>query len=185
MREAPPAPLTHPEAMSTAPAAVRYRVPDRTRVSAVSLDQQLPADHPVRLIWDYVTRLDLSAFVRPSKAVEGRPGPEVIPAALLFALWLFALTEGLGSARRLAVLCTRDLPYQWLCGGRPVNYHTLADFYAGHGAALRDLFVEHIAALRAQELIELWQVTFDGRKLPANAALDSFRREPTLQAHLA
>jgi transposase len=166
-------------------AAVRYRVPDRTQVSAVSLDQQLPAAHPARLIWDFATRLDLSAFERPSKAVEGHPGADVIPAALLFALWLLGLTEGIRSARRLAALCTRDLPYQWLCGGRPVNYHTLADFYSGHGAALRELFVEHIAALRAQGLVELWQVTVDGRKVLASAAKDSFHREPTLQAHRA
>jgi len=171
--------------MSATTAAVRYRVPDRTRVSAVSLDEQLPTAHPARLIWDFVTQLDLSAFERPSKAVEGGPGPDVIPAALLFALWLFALTDGIRSARRLAVLCTRDLPYQWLCGGRPVNYHTLADFYADHGSALRDVFIDHIAALRAQGLVELWQVTADGRKVLANAAKESFHREPTLQAHRA
>jgi transposase len=171
--------------MSSVTATVRYRVPDRTQVSNVSLDEQLPADHPVRLIWAFVSRLDLSSFIRPSKAVVGHPGAEVIPATLLFALWLFGLTEGIRSARRLAVLCTRDLPYQWLCGSRPVNYHTLADFYAQHGTAVRDVFVEHIAVLRQQELIDLWQVTLDGRKVLANAATDSFHREPTLQAHLA
>jgi transposase len=170
--------------MFSVQAAVRYRVPDRTQVSAVSLDEQLPDAHPVRSLWEFVIRLDLSAFVRPSKAVEGHPGPDVIPATLLFALWLFALTEGVRSARRLSQLCLRDLPYQWLCGGRPVNYHTLADFYAQHGAALRELFVEHIAALREQELIDLWQLTLDGRKVQANAAPDSFHRAPTLQDHL-
>jgi transposase len=170
--------------MSVWSPAVRYRVPDRTQVSAVSLDEQLPDPHPARSIWAFVTHLDLSAFVRPSKAVAGHPGPDVIPASLLFALWLFALTDGIRSARRLAELCTRDLPYQWLCGGRPVNYHTLADFYARHGDALREQFIEHIAALRAQELIDLWQVTVDGRKVPANAAKGSFHRAPTLQAHL-
>jgi transposase len=170
--------------MSAPTAAVRYRVLDRTRVSAVSLDQQLPDDHPVRIIWDFVNTLDLSAFVRPSKAVQGHPGAAVIPTNLLFALWLFALTDGIRSARRLAVLCTRDLPYQWLCGGRPVNYHTLADFYADHDAALREVFIEHIATLRQQELIDLWQVTLDGRKILANAAKESFHRQASLQKHL-
>jgi transposase len=171
------------EAMST-PAAVRYRVPDRTTISSVSLDLQLPEDHPVRVIWAFVEQLDLSGFVRPSKAVEGHPGAAVIPANVLFALWLLGLTEGIRSARRLAVLCTRDLPYQWLCGGRPVNYHTLADFYADNGSALREVFIEHIAVLREQELIDLWQVTIDGRKVRANASSESFHREPTLQKHL-
>src|SRR5262249_34670702 len=148
------------------------------------LGGELPDPDAVRSLWQFVCALDLSAFVRPSKAAEGPPGPDVIPATVLFALWLFALTGGVRSARRLSELCTRDLPYQWLCGGRPVNYHTLADFYARHGAALRELFIEHIAALRAQELIDLWQGTVDGPKGLAHPAKESFHRAPTLQAHL-
>ena len=163
--------------------AVRYRVLDRTRRSEVSLDEQLPADHPVRVVWDFVTRLDLSAFDRPTKAVEGHPGAPVIPAQLLFALWLFAIIDGTVSARRLGQLCQRDLPFQWLCGADPVNYHTLADFYSAHEPALRALFVEHVAALRQQDLIELHTVTLDGRKVSADASKDGARRAPTLQAH--
>jgi transposase len=168
---------------STAPAP-RYRLIDRARVSPVSLDEQLPEDHPVRLLWDFVVQLDLSAFQRPAKAVQGHPGAPLLPAELLFALWLFATTEGVSSARVLTEKCTRDLPYQWLCGGQPVNYHSLADFYVAHGAALRALFVEHIAALRQQGLIDLAQVTLAGRKVPASASSDRYRREGTLQRHL-
>jgi transposase len=170
--------------MSCAVPAVRYRPIDRSRVSAVSLDQQLPDDHPVRMIWEFVTRLDLSPVVRPAKAVEGHPGAPIIDGRLLFALWLFAVSEGIRSARRLSELCGRDLPYQWLCGGSAVNYHTLADFYADNGNAVQAVFVEHLAALREQGLIDLWQVTVDGRKVLANAAKETFHREPTLQRHL-
>ncbi len=170
--------------MSTTVAAPRYRVIDRSRVSSVSLDEQLPDDHVVRLLWDFVRQLDLTAFQRPAKAVQGRPGAPLIPTELLFALWLFATIEGVASARLLTEKCTRDLPYQWLCGGRAVNYHSLADFYADHGVALHDQFVEHIAALRHQSLITLTQVTLDGRKITANASKDCYRREGTLQQHL-
>ncbi len=107
-----------------------------------------------------------------------------MPAELLFALWLWATCEGVASARELAQKCTRDLPYQWLCGGRPVNYHSLADFYADHGPALHARFVEHIAALRQQQLVTLAEVTLDGRKVPANASKDGYRREGTLRQHL-
>ncbi len=165
-------------------AAVRYRLIDRQRRSEASLDEQLPADHPVRLVWDFVGGLDLSDFLRPCKAVQGHAGAPVIPSQLLFALWLYAFIDGTLSARRLAKLCGRDLPFQWLCGGVPVNYHTLADFYSDNEQALRRLFVEHVAALRQQGLLELRSVTLDGRKVPACASKDHFRREATLQAHL-
>jgi transposase len=164
--------------------APRYRLIDRSRRSTVSLDEQLPDDHPVRLLWDFVGQLDLAAFQGPVKAVAGHPGAPVLPARLLFALWLFATTEGIASARQLSRRCRRDLPYQWLCGGQQVNYHSLADFYTAHGPALRAEFIEHIAALRQQGLITLAEVTLDGRKIPANASKDGYRREGTLQRHL-
>src|ERR1700733_10621446 len=170
--------------MSTVPPAPRYRVIDRDTVSSVSLDQQLPADHTVRALWDFVCQLDLAAFRKPAKAVVGHPGNPLLPVELLFALWLFGLTQGVHSARHLADLCTHDLPYQWLCGGRPVNYHSLADFYADHGPALEKLFVDHVAALRQQGLIDLVTVTVDGRKVIASASKDAYHREPTLEKHL-
>jgi transposase len=170
--------------VSLAAAAPRFRPIDRSQVSAVSLDEQLPRDHPVRAIWAFVEQLDLAAFQGPIKAVEGHAGAPVLPAPLLFALWLFATTEGVVSARQLSAKCGRDLPYQWLCGGQPVNYHSLADFASRHAAALQQVFVEHIAALRQQGLITLQTVTLDGRKLPANASKDCYRREGTLQRHL-
>src|SRR4051812_3544949 len=53
-----------------------------------------------------------------------------------------------------------------------------------HATALQQVFVEHIAALRQQGLIPLTTVALDGRKLPANASKDCYRREGTLQRHL-
>lgn len=170
--------------MSASSPAPRYRPIDRSRVSPVSLDDQLPDDHPVRSLWEYVCQLNLDRFRQPPKAVVGHPGAPLLPTELLFALWLWATSEGVSSARQLTEKCTRDLPYQWLCGGVAVNYHSLADFYAAHGTALREQFVEHIAALRQQELIDLVTVTLDGRKVSANASKDHFRREGTLQRHL-
>lgn len=173
-----------PTPLNPAAPQVRYRPIDRSRFSCVSLDVQLPADHPVRTIWQFTCGVDLSAFDRPSKAVEGVPGAPVIPPTVLFALWLFAVSEGVGSGRRLAELCERDLPYQWLCGGVAVNYHTLNDFYSSNADALHALFVEHVAALRQEGLIDLSRVTLDGRKVAAAVSKESLHREGTLENHL-
>jgi hypothetical protein len=78
-----------------------------------------------------------------------------------------------------------DLPFQWLCGGDPPDYHTLAAFYADHAERLHGLFVSHVAALRSQGLIDLKRVTLDGTKVPGDASDEGFHREPTLQRHLA
>jgi transposase len=171
-------------AMTTPTPAPRFRVLDRQRCSTASLDQQLPADHVARIVWDFVTALDLRALTAPIKAVEGRPGAPACRPEVLVALWLLATLEGIASARDLAERCQRDLPYQWLCGDRAINYHTLADFYSGHGDELHRQFVEHIAALRVQGLVTLQRCTLDGRKIPAAADKASAHRQPTLEKHL-
>ena len=162
----------------------RYRPLDRTTVSRVSLDEQLPADHPARTLWEFTAQLDFSAFDALVKAVQGRPGKPAYSPRLLFTLWLFALTDGVCLARELARRCRRDLPYQWLCGGLRPDYHTLSDFHAQHHDRLHALFVEHVAALRSQGLIRLRRVTVDGVKKPGNAGNATLHREPTLRRHL-
>ena len=54
---------------------------------------------------------------------------------LLAALWLWAHTQGEGSARQVAKLCEEHDSYRWLCGGVNVNYHTLSDFRTDHAIA--------------------------------------------------
>ena len=96
----------------------------------------LPEDHRARSIWAYVEGLDLTALYQAIAAVDGEAGRPATDPKLLLALWLYATVEGVGSARALDRLCTAHVAYQWLCGGVPMNYHTLADFRTAHGAFL-------------------------------------------------
>jgi transposase len=164
--------------------APRYRPIDRQRTSRATLDEQLPPDDLARFLWDFVGQLALAPFHHRLKAVEGHPGAPPFRPELLVTLWRLATGEGIGSAHELARRCTRDLPYQWLCGAEPVNYHTLADFYSDHHDELQALFVAHIAALLEQGVVQLKRLTIDGAKIPADAHHGSLHREPTLQRHL-
>jgi len=73
-------------------------------------------------------------------AVEGRPGRDTIDPKILMALWLYATIDGVGSARKLDVLCKHHHAYRWLCGGVSVNYHmgsvrnARTSDYSFHGA---------------------------------------------------
>src|SRR5258708_34426761 len=67
----------------------------------IDLESQIEADHLVRVIWAFVGKLDLSALyaaIRARDEVAGRPTAD--PKGLL-ALWLYATTEGVESARAL------------------------------------------------------------------------------------
>jgi hypothetical protein len=58
----------------------------------------LPGDHPARIIWAYVQKLDLSALEETVRARVHGPGQAPISPRLQVALWLFATSQGVGRA---------------------------------------------------------------------------------------
>ena len=163
---------------------LREPVRDQIELRAVDIDSLIGSDHSARLIWAYVERLDLSELEDAIKAREGTPGHPTITPRLLMALWLYATSEGIGSARALERLCESHDAYRWLCGGVSVNYHTLSDFRVGHGDLLDRLLTENLAALCAAGLIDVGTLAQDGVRVRAAAGAASFRRRATLEQHL-
>jgi hypothetical protein len=113
--------------------------------------------------------------------VEGGAGRDAVDPKILMALWMFAIIEGVSSARHLARLCERDLPYMWLCGEVGVNYHLLSDFRTDHGEFLDQLLTDTIATLLYQNVVTLETVAQDGMRVRANAGSRSFRRKKSLE----
>lgn len=161
----------------------RLRRPVRNQVEMIlrDLDSMVPDGHPARAIWEFLEGLDLSAFYSSIRAVLDRPGRPASDPQVLLALWVYATVEGVGSARRLDRLCQEHDVYRWLCGGVPVNYHTLADFRIAHQEALDRLLTEIVGTLMANDLVTLKQVAQDGVKVRAGAGAGSFHRRSRLE----
>jgi transposase len=161
----------------------RLRIAERRQVElrAVTLDDLVPDDHRVRLVWRFVEELDLTALHATIKAVEGQPGHPPPDPRILVALWLFATIEGIGSAREVARLCQEHIAYQWLCGGVGMNAKTLGDFRIAHCAVLERLLVDSFTALIQAGVASLERVAQDGVRVRAAAGAASFRRHSTLQ----
>jgi transposase len=164
---------------------MREPVRDQIELRAVDIDSLIGEDHAARLIWGYVEQLDLAVLEDAIRAREGRPGHPAITPRLLLALWLYATSQGVGSARALERLCESHDGYRWLLGGVSVNYHTLSDFRVGHGELLDRLLTENIASLAAAGVIDLSTLTQDGIRVRASAGASSFRRRATLEKHLS
>jgi transposase len=166
---------------------VRLRKAQRGQVEILtaSLDDLLDPEHRVRLIWAYIQRLDMSAFHTDIKAVSGQPGRDATDPRILLCLWVVALSEGIGSARRLAALCERDIVFRWICGGVTMNRDLLANFRSSNGEKLDELMSQLVGALMHGGLVTLNVVAQDGMKVRASAGAASFRREPTLEECLA
>src|SRR5206468_2707680 len=94
---------------------------------------------------------------------------------LLAALWIYAYSEAVNSARELSRMCTYEPGCQWLTGLQEVNYHTLADFRVKDKEAQDDLFKQVLGRLSAERFVDLKRVAQDGTKIRAQAAGNSFR----------
>jgi transposase len=175
---------TPPAVRDTAP---RFQVIDRrqTFFRTVDVETLIDEDHAARAIWSIVEKLDLSAFSEQTRALEGHAGRSAIHPRLLASLWIYAYSQGVGSAREISRLCGYHPAYQWLTGAEALSGHTLSDFRVQHQTALEKLFVEVVGVLSAEGFVKLKRVMQDGTKVRASAAADSFRRRQTLEEHLA
>jgi transposase len=166
--------------------APRLLQPNRTQIElrASDLESLLAEDHRARLVWGYVARQDLSALLDEIKARGSNAGRARIDPRILFALWLYAVLDGVGSGREVARLTREHDAYRWICGGVSVNYHALNDFRANNEALTDELLSDNVAALLAAGAISLERVAQDGMRVRASAGAASFRREGSLQEHL-
>ncbi len=167
--------------------AVRLLQPNRLQVElrASDLESLLPENHRARLVWGYVVRQDLSKLVGAVKARGSNAGRAAIDPHILFALWLYATLDGVGSGREVTRLSQEHDAYRWICGGVSVNYHALNDFRAGNEALMDELLTDNVAALAAAGAISLQRVAQDGMRVRADAGAASFRRQASLQEHLS
>jgi transposase len=157
----------------------------QVELRASDLESLLPEDHGARLVWGYVVHQDLSKLFEAIKARGSNAGRAAIDPRILFALWLYATLDGVGSGREIARLSLEHDAYRWICGGVSVNYHAINDFRAGNEALMDDLLTDNVAALAAAGAISLHRVAQDGMRVRADAGAASFRRKTSLDEHLS
>lgn len=170
--------------MATAqPPPVRVREPRREGIelALLSLEDAVPADHPVRLLWALFGRLDLSPFLVGIRSVRGRAGRSLYSPRMLLSLWAYGLWRGVGSARSLARATREDLPCRWLVGDVRPTHHVLSAFVRRHRDAFDALLTEVLAALLGAGLVRAEEVSVDGTRVRASASTRSFAGRAVLE----
>jgi transposase len=185
----PPArsPTPAPRGLTDPKRGARLREAERAQLAwgPVDLAALLPADHPARALWAVVDQFDLAALYTQIAARDERAGAPAIDPKILLALWVYATSEGEGSAREIWRLTELHAAYRWLCGGVAVGYHTLSDFRREQTAVIDTLITQVLALLLRHDLVDLSRVAQDGTRVRARAGAASFRREATLEALMA
>ena len=150
----------------------------------VDVERLVDADHPARLLWEIIGKMDLSRYYAGVKSNEEEGGRPAWHPQLLITMWVYAYSVGIGAAREIERRCGYDPAFWWLTGMEKVNHHTLSDFRMEKKEELDELFAQVLGAASAEGYISLEQVTLDGTKIKANASQKSFHREKTLREHL-
>jgi transposase len=153
-------------------AVIRFEMPEDT----------LEPSHPARVLWDVIGTLQLSAFLVDAKAVEGAAGRATLSPQMKLTLWLYAISQGVGSAREIARLTASDAGYRWIVGDLEVSHHTLSAFRVGYGQALDTVMTDILASLMHKGVLSLQLVAQDGMRIRAWASAPSFRSYGSLLA---
>ena len=139
---------------------------NRNQTYFITLDDQLAADNPVRLIDAFVDKLDLQklGFTGTVHKSEGRPpyAPQV-----LLKLYLYGYLNKIRSSRKLEKECSRNIELQWLLQSLQPNYHSIADFRKLHAAPLQSMFKLYIQFLSDADLLGKTTIGIDGSKFKA------------------
>jgi transposase len=153
------------------------------RQHIAALEDLVSLDHPVRSAWAFVVALDLQDILKPGDAKIGTAAS--VAATLMVTLWLWATTEGVGSARHLEKLCSEDLAYRWLCGGVTIDHNTLREFRVQHSDQLNTLLACGLATLVENGAINLELLSPDALKANGLAGASLPRRRRRLTALMA
>src|SRR5690349_14303599 len=97
-----------------------------------SLEDVLERSHPARVLWDVLGKMNLGAFSRGCESEEGNAGRSLKSPRMLLTLWMYALTQAVGSAREIARLVKSDVAYRWIAGQVEISHQKLSQFRVGH-----------------------------------------------------
>lgn len=155
----------------------RVREPERRQGEILFAvpDDALPATHPARVIWTVLGMASLALFTKGCEAVEGGAGRPTLSPRMMLTLWIYAVSEGIGSAREIARLTRTSLEFRWIVGDLAVSHDKLAQFRVGNGEALNQLVTDVLASLMEKGLLSLKMVAQDGTRTRAAATAPSFR----------
>jgi transposase len=132
-----------------------------------SLKDWLPADHLAWFVLDAVDELDLSDFYASYRA-DGW-GRAAHDPKMMVALYVYAYSIGVRSARAIERRCQEDVAFRVICAGQTPDHATIARFRARHEQAIAELFSGVLELCARSGLVNVGVVAVDGTKIAASA----------------
>jgi transposase len=144
----------------------REYLPDQPFLFPPSLHDWLPKDHPAHFIDEVVDSLDLTA-IYGDYGIKGQPPYN---PAMLVKVFMYALSKGIQSSRKIEKALYDDVALRFLSGNQQPDHWTISEFRRRHHQALGDIFIQTIKLAQKAGLVKLNHVSVDDTKIKANAS---------------
>lgn len=153
----------------------------RQQMQFGSLDEQIAADNPVRIIEAFVEKLDagqLGIKLQQKQVKIKAGGAPRFDDKLLLKVYLYGYLNKIRSSRKLEQECNRNIELRWLMQELVPNYHTIADFRKNHSQALKNLFKLYVYFLDELNLLGKQTIGIDGSKFRAvNSSKNNYNQK--------
>jgi transposase len=148
-----------------------------------SLDDWVPATHPVRFVRDLIDSIGVDELgLRKFK--EGDDGRPHYAPDLLLKVWVYGFMERIRSSRALERACMRDVAFLWLTGNLHPDHNTLWRFFRDNKKALRVVFKKVVQVAVKADLVGFALHAVDGTKIAAASSMDTAHHRKALAEKL-
>src|SRR5919108_2190283 len=131
------------------------------------LHDWLDEDHLAWFVIDAVDELDLSEFYADYR--DDGWGAAAHDPKMMVALFIYAYSIGVRSARKIERHCQVDVAFRVICAGSTPDHSTIARFLDRHEQAIAELFGGVLELCARSGLVKVGVVAVDGTKIPASA----------------
>ena len=133
-----------------------------------SLEDLLRADHPARMVREFVEAQDLTTLGFKTRRVEdGRPS---YSASLQLKVWLYGYMTKNRSSRGLERACMDQMGMLWLTGMNQPDHTTLWRFWRDNKEPIRKVFRQLLQVAMSMNLVGLVMHAVDGTKILSQAS---------------
>ena len=145
-----------------------------------SLDELIPATHPVRVLNSIVDRLDVSQVLASYKG----GGNSCFHPRMMLKVLIYAYLNNIYSSRKIERQLQEHLHYMWLSGGARPDFRTINYF---RGKRLKDsfdgIFTQVVELLHSEGFVSLEVQYIDGTKIESAANKYSFVWRGSVEKH--
>ena len=131
-----------------------------------SLDELIKANHPVRVVDDVLSKIDIRPLISQYKtggASNYHPG-------MLLKVLVYAYINNIYSSRKIEEALQQNIHFMWLSGMSTPDHNTINRFRGERlKEPLKKIFTQVVHLLAAEGLLSIKELYTDGTKIEANA----------------